>query len=137
MPRNQYLMRYGPCTCYMCITFSLWSPCISTKLSALGLTEVPTLMTTHCFTRTSWQVFSTRCCDISKSFIGSEYNEVTRCPHNRICIGLRSDDCVGQVTGSPRPNYSSPKAWSRFSLTLLRKLGGAPRVWSLMKVHSS
>jgi hypothetical protein len=62
--------------------------CISTQLSALRRTEVRTLSKIPGFTRISWQAFSTRCCNTSKSLIGLEYTRIFGCPHTQKSRGL-------------------------------------------------
>jgi hypothetical protein len=126
MSRNQRLLRYGWCLCDLFSRCSVWFPCISTQLSAFCHTEGPTVSKIPGFTRISWQAFSTRCCNTSKSLIGAEYTKVFRCPHSQESRGLRSRDRAGQLTGPPRHIYCSPKVWFRCYLTVRRKWGGAP-----------
>jgi hypothetical protein len=66
------------------------------------------------------------CSDTSKSLIGAEYTKSFRWPHSHKCRALWSGDCVGQLTGLPRPIHSSQKVWSKCCLTMRRKWGGAP-----------
>jgi len=71
---------------------------MSTHLSALRLTEVRTLSTVTRFTHISRQAFSARCCNTSKSFIGSIYTKDFRCPPSQTSRRLRSKDLLGQLT---------------------------------------
>jgi hypothetical protein len=113
---------------------SVWSvqrilymaPCISTQFSALRHTEMSTLLKIPGFTRISWQTFSPRCCNTSKSFIGAEYTKVISCPHSQKSTWLRSRDRAGQSTGPPRHVHCSPKVWFRCRVTIRRKCSGAP-----------
>jgi hypothetical protein len=89
-------------------------------------TEVHPLPKIPGFTRISWQTFSVRCCNTSKSLTGAEYTKVCMCPHSQKSRGLRSGDRAGQLTGPPRPIHCSTKVWLRCSLTMRRKWGGAP-----------
>jgi hypothetical protein len=104
MSRDQCLLRYGRC--------SVCFPCILKQLSAFRRTEVLTVENS-CFTRNSWQAFSTRGCNISKSLVGAEYTEVFRCLHNHKSRGLRSADSAGQLTGPSHPIPCSPEVWFR------------------------
>jgi hypothetical protein len=108
MSRNQCLVRYGQCPCDLYIRCCMWFPCISTPLSALRRTEVRTLSRIPVFTQISWQAFSTRCCNTSKSLIGAKYTKIFRCPPQL------------------HPIHSSPKVGVRCCLTMPRKWGGAP-----------
>jgi hypothetical protein len=75
----------------------MWLPCMSTHLSTLRLTEVLTLSTVTHFAHTSRQAFSARCCNTSKSLIGSIYTKVFRCPSSQKFRGLRSKYLLGQL----------------------------------------
>jgi hypothetical protein len=67
---------YGQCSCDLYNRFFVWPPCISAQLSAICRTEVRILLKIPGFTRISWQAFSTRCNNVSKSLIAAEYTEV-------------------------------------------------------------
>jgi hypothetical protein len=66
------------------------------------------------FIRTSWQAFSARCSDTSKSLAGSEYTKSLggRTAKSR---RLRSEDRAGQLTGPPRPIHCPQEVWLRYS----------------------
>jgi hypothetical protein len=126
MSRNQCVLRYRPCPCDLYTTCSVRFPCSSTQLAALRRTEVRTLSEIPGFTQISWQTFSTRCCNTSKSLIGAEYTKAFTYPHSKKSIGLRSADRAGQLTAPPRPIHCSPKVWFRWRLTIGRKWDGSP-----------
>jgi hypothetical protein len=96
--RNQCLLRYGRYSCDLYNRCSTWFLCISTQLSALRLTEVHTLSKIPASTRISWDTFSVRFCNTSKSLIDAKHTEVIRCPHNQESSGLRSGDRAGHLT---------------------------------------
>jgi hypothetical protein len=60
---------------------------------------VRTLSKIPVFTRISWQAFSARCCNTSKTLIGAEYTKVCRCPHSQRSRRLRSGDRAGHLSG--------------------------------------
>jgi hypothetical protein len=130
--RNQCLLRYGPCPCDLYSKCSVWFPCSSTQLAALRHTEVRSLSKIPGFTQISWQTFSTRCCNTSKSLIGAENTKAFTYPHSQKSIRSRSGDHAGQLTGPPRPIHVSPKVWFRCCLTIGRKWGGAPSCMNFM-----
>jgi hypothetical protein len=89
------------------------------------------------FTRTSWQAFSNRWCNMSKSLIGTEYTKVFKCPHSQKSRGL----CT--------PVYWASVSGPLFAESLVQTLSDnaekmrwfpimhEPHVLPLMKVHSS
>lgn len=64
---------YGPWSCYLCSWCLMLLACKSTRLSALCLTEVPTLSKIRGLTLPFWLMLSTGHCSTSKSLIGSAY----------------------------------------------------------------
>jgi len=62
-----------------------------------------------CFHTNISRTFLTRCCNNSKSLIGSEYTKVCRCHHSRNSGGLRSGDRAGQATRPLRPIHRRSK----------------------------
>jgi hypothetical protein len=112
MFRNQCLLRYGRCSCDLYSRCSVWFTWISTQLSAHRHTEVRTLSKISGLTRISCQIFTTRCCNTPKSFIGAEYTKVFRCPHSQKSRGLKSGDHASQLTGPLSPVHCSLKSGS-------------------------
>jgi hypothetical protein len=124
--QNQCLLRYRQCSCDLYSRCCLWFPRISTKLSALRRTQVRTLSKIPGFNRITWQAFSIRYCNTSKSLFGAAYTKAFRCSHSQKSKGLKSGDGAGQLTCPPRPIHCSPKVWFRCCLTIRRNWGCVP-----------
>ena len=108
--KKKFTYMSGWVSCYLCVRCLVWLPRMSTQLPAFRHTH-----TNAHFRENSWfhssvpTTFYTRCCNDSKSLIGSECTKDCSCHYSRKSRGKRSGDRAGRLTGPLRPIHCRPK----------------------------
>jgi hypothetical protein len=136
MFRNQCLLKYWRRSCGFRSRYFMLFPFISTKLSALRLTDVDVLSKIHNFTQISWKAFSTHCYLISLSHWSVPNTPKSSGVSTAGNPEFKVRDRAGQLTGLPHPIHSSPKLWFSYCLTERRKWAGAPSCMKHMRCPS-